>query len=112
MNPFSETVWEVIQDSPEFLEQLQTIMRRDHRPFLEGEKAFQYSAKMLEGYIREELDKWYDWLPDSPVNKIAGGLAFEMLDCVDWDQVARLVQENILKASLSALSLPIPSSTV
>ena len=106
MNPFTALVWDVIHDSPEFLEKLSTIMKREYKPFLTGEKAFQANAKMLESYLREELDKWYEWLPDTLINRIGGGLAVEMLDCVDWDHLARLVQENILRTNLGALVVP------
>lgn len=112
MNPFTALVWEVIQDSPEFLERLTDIMKQDHRPFsfASAEQAFQANAKMLEGYVREELDTWYDWLPDTPINRIGGGLAVEMLDSVDWDHLARLVQENILRTTLAKLAIPNPST--
>lgn len=103
MNPFTELVWDVITDCPEFLEQLTTIMKREYKPFLSGEKAFQANAKILESHIREELDKWVEWLPDTPVNRIGGGLAIEMLDSVDWDHVARRVAEKILLTNVSAL---------
>jgi len=112
VNPFTALVWDVLQDSPEFLEQITAIMRLDHRPFLTGEKAFQANAKMLEGHIREELDKWYDWLPDTPINRIGGGLAVEMLDSVDWDQLARLVQETVLQTPIEPLKLYQPDGTV
>ncbi len=113
MNPFTELVWDVITDCPEFLEQLTAIMKQDHKPFAfsSSEQAFQANAKMLEGYVREELDKWYEWLPDTPINRIGGGLAVEMLDSVDWDHLARLVQENILQTNLAALVVPTPSTT-
>ncbi len=112
MNPFTALVWDVLQDSSEFLEQITAIMRLDHKPFLTGEKAFQANAKMLEGHVREELDKWYEWLPDTPINRIGGGLALEMLDCVDWDQVARLVQETILQTRIEPLKLYQPGGIV
>ena len=112
MNPFTALVWDVIHDSPAFLEQLIAIMKREHKPFLSGEKAFRANAKMLECHIREELDKWYDWLPDTPLNRIGGGLAVDMLDSIDWDHLARLVQENILQTNLAALVVPSPSATV
>lgn len=95
MNPFTELVWDVICECPKFLEQLSAIMKRDHKPFLESEKAFQANAKMLESFVHEELDKWYEWLPDTPINKFGGGLAVEMLDCVDWEHVADLVAETL-----------------
>jgi hypothetical protein len=112
MNPFTELVWDVVTGCPEFLEQLSAIMQREYKPFLEGEKAFQANTKMLEGYIRAELDKWYDWLPDTPINRIGGDLAVEMLDSVDWNHLARLVAENILQTNLAALVVPGPSATV
>ena len=113
MNPFTALVWEVVQDSPEFLEQLTAIMKRDHKPFSfsSTEQAFQANAKILEGYVRAELDKWYDWLPDTPINLIGGGLAVEMLDAVDWDHLARLVQEHILQANHAKLAVPKSHST-
>ena len=111
MNPFTTLVWDMIQDSPEFLEQLTAIMKREYKPFLSGEKAFRANAKMLECSIKEELDKWNEWLPDTPINRIGGGLAVEMLDSVDWDQVARLVQEKILLTNLAALVVPNLSGT-
>ncbi|MGH2493792.1 MAG: hypothetical protein ACRDIV_03725 [Ktedonobacteraceae bacterium] len=111
MNPFTALVWEIITDCPEFLEQLTAIMKREYKPFLAGEQAFQANAKMLEGHIREELDKWYDWLPDTPINRIGGGLAIEMVDCVDWEHVAQLVQEHILQTNLTILTVPKPSTT-
>ena len=110
MNPFTALVWEVVTDCPEFLEQLTAIMKREYKPFLAGEKVFQANAKMLEQHIREELDKWYDWLPDTPINRIGGGLAVEMLDSVDWDHLARLVQGSILQTNLAALVVPSPSA--
>lgn len=111
MNPFTALVLDVIRNSPEFLEQLTAIMKREYKPFLSGEKAFQANAKMLECHIREELDKWYEWLPDTPINRIGGGLAVEMLDSVDWDHLARLMQGNILRTNLTALVMPNPSGT-
>ena len=111
MNPFTALVWDAIQDSPEFLEQLTAIMKREYKPFLAVEQAFQANAKILEQHVREELDKWYDWLPDTPINRIGGGLAVEMLDCVDWEHLARLVQEQRLHTKLAALHVPQPSST-
>lgn len=57
MNPFTKLVWDVITDYPEFLEQLTAIMKREYKPFLADEQAFQANAKMLECYIREGLDK-------------------------------------------------------
>lgn len=113
MNPFTALVWDVIHDSPEFLEQLTAIMQHDHKPFsfVSGEKAFQANATMLESHVRAELDKWCDWLPDTPINRIGGGLAVEMLDCVDWEHLARLVQEQHLHTKLAALYVPQPSST-
>lgn len=65
MNPFTELIWEVITDSPDFLKQLTAIMQREYKPFLSGEKAFQANAHELERCIREELDKWVEWLPDN-----------------------------------------------
>lgn len=114
MNPFTELVWEVIQNSPEFFEQLIAIMKREYKPFsfVSEEQAFQANAKMLEGRIREELDKWYDWLPDTPINRVGGGLAVEMLESVDWDCLARLVQEHILHTTLKALAVPHPHTTI
>lgn len=94
MNPFTQLVWDVVTDCPEFLEQLASLMRREYTPFLTGEKAFQANARMLEQHLRQELDTWYDWLPETPINRIGGGLALEMLDCVDFDHLARLVQEQ------------------
>jgi hypothetical protein len=112
MNPFTELVWEVITDCPEFLEKLTAIMKREYRPFLtEAEVTFRVNTKMLEQYIREELDKWYDWLPDTPINRIGGGLALEMLDCVDYDHLARLVAQNVLQTNVAALVVPNPSVT-
>jgi hypothetical protein len=111
MNPFTALAWDVIHDSPVFLEQLTAIMKREYKPFLIGEQAFQANAKMLEQHIREELDKWYEWLPDTPINRIGGGLAVEMLDSVDWDHLARLVEEHILHTNLAMFAVPNPSPT-
>lgn len=113
MNPFTELVWEVILGSPEFMEQLTDIMKRDHKPFAfaSAEQSFQANAKMLEGYVREGLDNWYDWLPDTPINRIGGGLAVEMLTCVDWDHLARLVRERVLRANLAKLAVPTSNTT-
>lgn len=110
MNPFTALVWEVIQDSQQFLETLTAIMKQEYKPFsfASEERAFQANAKMLESHIREELDKWYEWLPDTPTNRIGGGLAVEMLDCVDFDHLARLVAEQERQKSVSAL--PVPAS--
>jgi hypothetical protein len=111
MNPFTELVWEVIAGSPELLAQLAAIMKREYTPFLSGEKAFQANAGMLERRIREELDTWYEWLPDTPMNRIGGGLALEVLGSVDWDGVARLVQEKTLRKNRVLPTLPNPGGT-
>lgn len=105
MNPFTQIVWEAIADSPELLETLAAIMKRDHKPFLSGEKAFQANARMLECRIREELGKWYAWLPATPVGGIGGGLAIEALDSVDWGSIALLVRE---KARLGGRAMQTP----
>ena len=106
MNPFTRLVWGVITDCPAFLTDLSAIMQREYQPFLTGEKAFRANARMLEQHMREELDKWYDWLPDTPINQMGGGLALEMLDCVDWDHLARLVVEQGRHYTVSALTVP------
>lgn len=57
MNPFTQLVWDVIADCPAFLEQLVALMRRDCRPFLTGERAFQANTKELEHSVRAEVDR-------------------------------------------------------
>lgn len=109
MNPFTELVWDSLGDSPELLEQLSAIMKREYKPFLTGAQAFQANTTALEHHLREELDKWYEWLPDTSINRIGGGLAVGIIDLVDWDQVGRLVLENTLRANLAALQVPHPS---
>lgn len=112
MNPFTALVWEVLLDSPQFLETLTAIMKREYKPFLlTPDATFRANAIMLAQHIRQELDKWYDWLPDTPINRIGGGLAVEMLDCVDFDHLARLVAEQELQNNVSALTIPTPTTT-
>jgi hypothetical protein len=96
MNPFTEAIWEVITDHPDYLKELTAILKREYKPFLSKEQAFRANAHALEAHIREEIDQWYAWLPDTPIHRIGGGLAVEMLDCVDWEQLAGLLQEPSL----------------
>src|SRR5260370_40749206 len=101
-------MWEVNPDWREFLAAWATIMQREYKPFLSGEQAFQANAKALECHIREELDKWYDWLPDTPINRIGGGLAVEIVESSDWDQGARLAQDTTLPTKVPRLAAAQP----
>ena len=46
VNGFTETVWDVITDNPELLEELTTMMGKDHKPFLSTEQSFQANAHL------------------------------------------------------------------
>ena len=101
MNPFTETVWDVITDYPQLLEELAAIMRKDHKPFLSGEQAFKANFHELHSHMEAELHKWFEWLPDTPINRIGGELALAGFDTVDWSHIAVLVQEHVAPASFN-----------
>src|SRR5260370_2561175 len=95
MNEITEIVWDIISDDEEFLAELTRIMGQSYEPFLTSEKAFTVNTSKLESHMREELTKWYEWLPDSPINQIGGELAMEAFRSVDWRHRASLVLDRL-----------------
>ena len=91
----TEIIWDIITDNDELLEELTRIMRQEYEPFLPKEKATTVNTYKLEHYLREELTKWYEWLPDTPINQIGGELAMEALRNVDWRHIASLVLDRL-----------------
>ena len=91
MSTITDTIWDIITENDELHAELTRIMRQEYEPFLTWEKAKAVNTCKLEQYIREELTKWYQWLPDTPINNIGGELAMEALRGVDWQHIATLV---------------------
>jgi hypothetical protein len=95
MNKITEIVWDSVSDDEELLAELTRIMRQEYVPFLPKERATTVNTYTLEHFMREELSKWYEWLPDSPINQIGGELAMEAFRCVDWRHRASLVLDRL-----------------
>ena len=91
MNSFTETVWDVITENPELIEELTTMMGKDHQPFLSTEPSFQANAHRLKQHV---LDK-NTWLPTFPIDQLGRALAEEAFEAVDWNQRAELVKERV-----------------
>ncbi|HZS79174.1 MAG TPA: hypothetical protein VFA41_21360 [Ktedonobacteraceae bacterium] len=100
MNPYTQRLWELLLEQPLLLEQLTAIMRRSYEPFLSQERAFRVNACAIEQHLRDEFDLWYEWLPETPINALAGQCALALLDVVDWNTLARLVIQYEENASL------------
>jgi hypothetical protein len=81
-------VWDVITDNPELLEELSAIMWKDRNPFLSGEQAFKANYHELQAHMQAEINKWFEWLLDTPINHIGGELTLAGFDTVDWSHIA------------------------
>jgi len=79
MNKITEIVWDIITETPALLSELTRIMCQEYEPFLSKDKAATVNTFKLENYLREELTKWYEWLPDTPINQIGGELQWRLL---------------------------------
>ena len=91
MNTITEIVWDSISDNEALLAELTRIMRKEYQPFLSKDKATTVNTYQVEHSLREELTKWYEWLPDTPINQIGGELAIEAFRDVDWRHIAALI---------------------
>ena len=97
MDLFTKALWGVIEDDDELLEELRAIMRQEHKPFLTREQAFEANTHILKANILERFSKWLDWLPTLPIDQIGLALAEEAIEFVEWDVIARQLQELVRK---------------
>jgi hypothetical protein len=95
MNSITAIVWDVISDDDTLLAELTAIMRKEYKPFLSQEQAVQANIHQLEQHLSDELTKWHEWLPDTPINHIGGELAMEVLDAVEWSLIAEHLLEGL-----------------
>ena len=94
----TDTVWEIITDNDELHAELTKIMRKEYEPFLTHDKATYVNTYKLEQYVRDELIKWYEWLPDSAISQIGGELAMEAFRLVDWKHIAGYILDELQAA--------------
>jgi hypothetical protein len=90
-NKITEIVWDIVSDNEALLSELTKIMCQEYKPFLSKDMATTVNTYQLEHYLWEELTKWYEWLPDTPINQIGGELAMEAFANVNWRHRAGLV---------------------
>ena len=95
MSSITEVMWDIITDNDELHSELTRIMQQTYEPFFPKEKATTVNTWKLEQYFREELTKWYEWLPDIPMSQIGGELAMEALQQVDWRQLASFILDEL-----------------
>jgi hypothetical protein len=95
MNNITEIVWDIITDNEALLSELTRIMCQEYEPFLTDDKATTVNTFKLESYFRGELAKWYEWLPERPIDMIGGELAMEALRHVDWKHLASLILDEL-----------------
>ena len=98
MNTITDTIWDIITENDELHAELTRIMRREYEPFLTHKKATYVNTYKLEQHIREELTKWYEWLPDTAISQIGGELAMEAFRLVDWKHIAGLILDELQAA--------------
>jgi len=91
MNRFTATIWDVIADDDTLLAELGALMRKQYPPFLSQEQAIKANTYQLEEHMVAEITKWYEWLPDTPINAIGGELVMDVLRDVEWYLIAALV---------------------
>lgn len=94
MNRFTAIVWDVITDDESLLAELTAIMRKEYQPFLSQAQTVQANTHQLEHHILEEVTKWCEWLPETPINHMGGELAMQVLQEVEWSQIAKLLVER------------------
>ena len=103
MSTITETLWEIITDSDALHAELTTIMRQEYEPFLTQEKATCVNTSKLEHYVREQLIKWYEWLPETPASQRGRELAMEAFHGEDGrppeetQHAVRLTAETVLR---------------
>ena len=95
MSTITEIMWDIITDNDELHSELTRIMRQEYEPFLTYDKATTVNTFKLESYFREEFTKWYEWLPERPIDMLGGELAMEALRHVDWKYLASLILEEL-----------------
>ena len=98
MNTFTQAVWEVLNealdDDEALLADVQKILLREYKPFLNVEQAGDVNIHALKTYFLDKLNQWYAWLPDTSIHSLFGELAKEAVQEVYWSVVAALLQER------------------
>jgi hypothetical protein len=98
MNTFTQAVWEVLNealdDDEELLADVQKILLREYKPFLNVAQAGEVHIHQLQTYFLDKLNEWIAWLPDTTSNSLFGELAKEAVQEVYWSVVAALLQER------------------
>ena len=102
MNKFTQAMWEMIHealdDDEELLADVQKILLREYKPFLNVEQALEVNIHRLQTYFLDKLNELIDWLPDTTINSFFGKLAKEALQEVYWSYVAAQLQERFITA--------------
>lgn len=101
MDIFTQAVWEVITGSTELLEELMAIMRKEHKPFLNSEQAFEANTHLIKQYIGDKFTKWLEWLPTLPIDQIGCALAEEAFEFIEWEHIAKRLQGDVVSANLN-----------
>jgi hypothetical protein len=94
VNRFTTTLWGVIAEDDTLLAELGAIMRQQYPLFLSPEQAIKANTYELEQQMLAEMNKWYEWLPDTTINAIGAELVMEVLQDVEWYLIAALVLAN------------------
>ena len=95
MSTITGIMWDIITENDELHAELTRIMCQEYEPFLTHDKATTVNTFKLESYVREEFTKWYEWLPERPIDMIGGELAMEALRHVDWKHLASLILDEL-----------------
>lgn len=96
MNPFTKALWLVLMDDEELFQELTDLMRREHKPFLNEQQAFEANAAAVKHTLLERLNKWLDWLPTLPIDQIGCALAEEALGLIEWTLVAERLKAQVV----------------
>ena len=100
MNRFTQAVFdaliEAIEEDEQLRTDLQTILFKEYTPFLTEERTLQANIHALHTYVQDQLNQWYAWLPDTPVNRIGGELALQAFQEVYWSVLTGLLQERFV----------------
>lgn len=104
MNRFTTTVWDVIADDDTLLAELGAIMRKEYPPFLSPDQTVKANTYQLEQHMLAEITKWYEWLPDTPINAIGGEVVMDVLPDVEWYLIAALVLAEMEEQTAAVLS--------
>ena len=82
----------MITDSPELLEELSAMMGKQYQPFLSEAQAFRVNTHRLKTCVLDQLNEWFEWLPETTMNQLGGELAMAALQEVDWSDIALQVR--------------------